>query len=455
MERTKLSEIVEIQVGKTPSRSVQDYWGIGYDWLSIKDLNNLEEGKYVLKSKEQITEKAIKETGCIRIEPDTILFSFKLSIGKIAITRKTFYTNEAIAAFKIKKPELINVNYLFYALKTVNAGEFADQGAKGYTLNKDSLSSLLVPIVDMEQQNKIVAQLDLIQSIVTKRRKSLQIIDTVPKSIFLEMFGDPISNPKNIKQEYLKNLGNWQTGGTPPRNTPAYFKGNIPWYSSGELNEIYISKSKEKITGAALMKTSAKRIEAGSILLGMYDTAALKSSITTIDASCNQAVAFAKLDEKRCNSLYVYYAVQLSKDFYLSQRLGARQKNLNKSSIKNIKIPLPEVGLQKAFSDKVLCIVYQKSKLEDSLTNLRWLLKSFLHVSFRKGELEVKSDFEVHVTDIFLQQDLLDKIDSQDFTTFEEYQKFKKLLFNLLESGKSQIKQKYDSKRKKIRLEMI
>lgn len=454
MEKIKLSEIFDIQIGKTPSRSVSDYWGIGNDWLSIADLNNLEDGKYVLNSSEQITEKAIKESGCIKIESNTILFSFKLSIGKIAITKKAFFTNEAIAALKIKNPEKYNINYLFYALKTIKTEEYADNGAKGYTLNKGTLSSILVPIIDLNQQNKIVAQLDLIQFLINKRKKSIVLLNEIVNSVFVDMFGDPIHNPKNIKKVHLNTLGNWHCGGTPSRSMPQYFIGDIPWYNSGELNDIYISKSHETISNLALEKSTAKRIERYSLLLGMYDTAALKSSINLNEASCNQAIAFAKLNEEICNVLYVYFAVQLSKKYYLDQRLGARQQNLNLTAIKNIEIPLPNITLQNEFSNKVVLLLNHKSYLQNSRDILEKLLKSFIQVTFSEKDLHEKSDIELYLGDIFLQHELFGKIQTQDFLLNEEYQQAKKILFELLESGVSQISQTYDNKTRKIILQI-
>src|SRR5690606_24960569 len=115
----------------------------------------------------------------------------------------------------------------------------------------------------------------------------------------------------------------------PSRTIDSYFKGDIPWFSSGELNNMFIYESKEKISKLAIEKTSAKHIESGSLLIGMYDTAALKSSITKINASCNQAIASAKLNEKKCTPVYVYFAIQIGREFHLSKRRGVRQRNLN------------------------------------------------------------------------------------------------------------------------------
>src|SRR5258706_9801089 len=363
MKKVKLSSIVDIQIGKTPSRNNIEYWGEGTDWLSIADLNRLSNGKYITKSSEQITEKAIKKTGHNLIPENTVLYSFKLSIGKIAITKKPFYTNEAIAALIIKPETSVSVDYLFYALKSLKPNTKTDHGAKGITLNKKSLGNIIISLPEMELQNMIVALLNRVQAVITKRETSIELCDKIIRSTFLDLFGDPISNKKNFSKIRLSQIGNWHSGGTPPRKKSDYFDGEIPWFSSGELNDVFISESKEFITNKAILETSAKVVKKNSLLIGMYDTAALKSSITLVDCSCNQAVAFANFDEKKSNALFVYFAVQLSKDYYLSRRRGARQKNLNLKIIKNIEIPLPDISLQRTFAKKIMLQLQTKQKL--------------------------------------------------------------------------------------------
>lgn len=317
------------------------------------------------------------------------------------------------------------------------------QGARLEHISKKYIENIEIPNIDIRIQNEITYTLDKIQSLIDKRKKTIELIDEIIKSTFLSMFGDPINIPIEKKMS-LKNLGNWQSGGTPKRSVKEYFVGNNLWYSSGELNEIFISKSKESISDEALKNSSAKIIEKGSLLLGMYDTAALKSSITKVKASCNQAIAFAKLDERICNPIYVYYSVQLSKKYYLNQRLGARQQNLNLMSIKNIEIPKADVKLQNKFERKVLLLLNKKLKLQNSQDLLETLFKSFIKKAFIEKKLEEKDELNKYLNDVFLQQDLLGRIKTQDFQLYEEYQNAKEILFELLESGKSIVSQKCD-----------
>lgn len=453
MKKVKLQDIVDIQIGKTPSRSNHNYWGVGFDWLSIADLSTLDNNKYISKASEQITSKAIKETGCKLIEENSVVYSFKLSIGKTAITTKSFYTNEAIAALTIRNKEELITDYLFYALKYADVSQLTDHAAKGKTLNKKTLFKIEISLPSIEYQEKVVAILNRAQSIIENRKKVVNKTDEIIKSIFLSMFGDPVLNPNKIKKVELAELGNWHSGGTPPRNKVKYFEGNIPWYTSGELNDIFISSSKEKISEEAVLKTSTKLIKKDSLLIGMYDTAALKSSVTTIDASSNQAIAFAKLNEEVCDVLFVYFAVQLSKDYYLNQRRGARQRNLNLSMVKKIEIPLPDLESQKLFINKAQNILGIKTKANKNLHSLNTLFKSILQMAF-KGELQ-KDEIKNLIDDVFQRQILVNQISNQEFETAEQYDRNKDLLFDLLEVNNSPLTQVYIKKGKKIMLQEL
>ena len=174
----------------------------------------------------------------------------------------------------------------------------------------------------------------------------------------------------------------WSSGGTPSRTEPSYFKGEIPWYTSGELNAVYIEDSIERISELALDKSSAKLIPIGSLLVGMYDTAAFKSSITTVPSACNQAIAFGQLNSNLVNTLYIYYCIQLSKDSLKKMQRGVRQKNLNLSMIKSISIPFPDIKLQNKFSEISTKLMIQRGTLEQSSDNLDSLFKSLQDQAF-------------------------------------------------------------------------
>ena len=349
MKKVKLGEVCEIRIGKTPNRSQTLYWGGDYPWLSISDMK----GKILCTTKEKITQEAVQKEKMQIVSKGTVVMSFKLSIGKVGILAENMYTNEAIANFVVKNNKMLFNEYLYYALQGMNFDSLTDRAVMGKTLNKAKLNNLSIVYNEPFMQQQIVLRLDGVNKLIESRKQQLSELSKLVKSRFNEIFGDPVLNEMGWEKHALKEFGIWKSGGTPKRNEEKYFRGHIPWITSGELEHKYIDDSFEKITEKAIECSSAKIIEKGSLLLGMYDTAGLKSSINTKVMSCNQAIAFAKLDDKITNTIYVYYVIQNLRSMLLNQQRGVRQKNFNLSMIKNISIPLPPLSLQNEFADFV------------------------------------------------------------------------------------------------------
>ena len=115
----KLAELFELQMGKTPSRNNPLYWNSkDHAWISIADISE-STGKYLNRTKEYLSDKAIIESGIKEIPANTVIMSFKLSLGKVAITPKAMYSNEAIMAFIDKEIEQIIPDYLYYLFENM------------------------------------------------------------------------------------------------------------------------------------------------------------------------------------------------------------------------------------------------------------------------------------------------------------------------------------------------
>ena len=248
----------------------------------------------------------------------------------------------------------VRMKYLYYFLdKYIEVLRYQSIGGVIKYIKLNNLSDAQIPMRSTIEQDKIIRILEKLDNEIIIRNKQLSELSNLVKSRFNEMFGDPVLNEMGWEKHALKEFGVWKSGGTPKKNEEKYFRGHIPWITSGELEHKYIDDSFEKITEKAIECSSAKIIEKGSLLLGMYDTAGLKSSINTKVMSCNQAIAFAKLDDKITNTIYVYYVIQNLRSMLLNQQRGVRQKNFNLSMIKNISIPLPPLSLQNEFADFV------------------------------------------------------------------------------------------------------
>ncbi len=188
----------------------------------------------------------------------------------------------------------------------------------------------------------------------------------------------------------LSELAEVSSGGTPKRSNKEFWNGDIPWYSSGELNDFNTIAPKEHITESGLSGSNAKLFPQGSLLIGMYDTAALKMSLLDREGTFNQAIAGVK-PNKNVNLSFILYAINSIKPELLNLRRGVRQKNLNQGIIKSILIPDIPLSEQKrivALLDMVFTDLEEtRAKAKQNLKNARDLFESYLQKVFsQKGE---------------------------------------------------------------------
>ena len=165
-----------------------EYWNTGeYDWVSIKDLGSY--GRFVGRTKETISELGRIESGIKQVPSNTLLMSFKLSLGKTSITTRPIYTNEAIMAFLDKGTFQFDLGYMWHQFRTKDWATGTNMAVMGETLNKKTLGSALIRLPDLRTQRMVASHLDVIQGQLEIAAKKLERLDTLVKSRFVEMFG--------------------------------------------------------------------------------------------------------------------------------------------------------------------------------------------------------------------------------------------------------------------------
>ena len=180
----KLGDIFTLQMGKTPARNNADYWKNGTNnWVSISDIGK--DSKFIYTTKESISDKAVIESGIKIVPQNTIIMSFKLSIGKTAITTSPIYTNEAIMAFIPKNEISCDLSFLYHLFTNKDWTEGLNKAVKGTTLNKASLSLTRIPFPSITEQKRISTNLDRIFTLIGKRKQQLSKLDELAKSRFI------------------------------------------------------------------------------------------------------------------------------------------------------------------------------------------------------------------------------------------------------------------------------
>jgi type I restriction enzyme S subunit len=385
--RVKLKDIFDLQMGKTPSRSNLEYWNTtDYKWISIADLTKT--SKYIFETKEYLSKSAIKDSGIKVIPANTVVMSFKLSIGKTAITKEDMYSNEAIMAFKDKHVINIIPEYIFYLFKYKNWEECSNKAVMGKTLNKATLSEIEVEICSIEKQRQIVNILDKIMSAVDGRKQELQLLDELIKARFVEMFGDPVKNPKGWEVVTIGDIVTEVRYGT---SKPAVEGGKYPYLRMNnltadghlDLNDLkYIDIPDDEIEKCVVRK--------GDVLFNRTNSIELVGKTVVFDLQEDMIIA-GYIIRVRLNKrllpeiLSQYMNLEALKDILRSMAKGAvNQANINAQELRSIKVYIPDMELQKQFIEMKNQV--DKSKFDTmTFAPIYDIINLYLHTHFYQG----------------------------------------------------------------------
>lgn len=374
----KLGEIFSLQMGKTPDRHSPEFWSEGTEsWISIADLSKC--NKYIENTAEKITMAAIEESGIKPIPRNTVIMSFKLSIGKVAITPKEMYSNEAIMAFIDKGVFQIEPAYLYYLLMHRDWDVGTNKAVMGKTLNKATLSQISINIHELSEQHEITKVLDAISSIIEARKQQLQKLDELVKARFVELFigkGYPTKTIDEVslgKGEYGAQSASIEYDPTRPR-----YVRITDINDDGTLNDDVVASINPD-------DDEQYRLEYGDFLFARMGATVGK---TFAFIAGNQIFAGYliryKLNQKLINPRYLFWYTKLDEywNWVKLNQSGAAQPGINAKKYGSLRIPVPPVAEQEQFAAFVEQTDKSKVAIQKALDEAQLLFDSLMQKYF-------------------------------------------------------------------------
>ena len=376
MRTVSLQQICDIQIGKTPSRSVPEFWGGELPWVTISDFAA---GRIVTTTKERITRIGAAKSGSKRIPRGTLLLSFKLSLGKRTFSGCDLFTNEAIAALHVLDHDVADRDYLYWALGSIDYDRLVDRAAKGKTLNKAKLKLLQIPLPPLDEQKRIAGILDAADALRAKRREALAQLDTLLQSTFLDMFGDPITNPIGWEKRELSHLCRFLSG----------YAWKAKSFNSDRIGSPVIRIQNVGTESSELIHTTEEPIERFWVEQGEY-LLSLSGSFRLATWNGPRALLNQRIVNLTPESIVTpaYFGSALSTQLSAIEAMGrhALVNNVALSDLKKIELCLPPLDLQQRFAAIVESIEQQKTSQRAHLDELDTLFASLQSRAFR-GDL--------------------------------------------------------------------
>ena len=301
-------------------------------------------------------------------------------IGRAAIWDKEQPIQYQNALHRVRfNDEVLPRFCLMYLRCLKEKGVIDGRYGKGVTIKhlvKSSLLSIPIPIPPLEEQERIVAELDLLSGIIDKKKEQLKAYDQLAQSIFYTMFGDPIDNPKGWETKKLGEVCIIERGGS-PRPIEKYLTeddGGINWIKIGDATEggMVISSTKQRIIPEGLKKS--RFVHKGDFLLSNSMSFG-KPYILGIDGCIHDGWLVIQDINNTFNKIYLYYFLGSPQTYesFRNMAVGGVVNNLNTTVVKNLKVAIPDATLQQEFAEKVESIERQKALIRQSIDEVQTL----------------------------------------------------------------------------------
>ncbi|CAO1659101.1 Type I restriction modification DNA specificity domain-containing protein [Halomonas sp. NYA30] len=268
--RVKLGELCHLVTkGTTPTSLGYDFSSKGIPFLRIQNLGNntvtLNDVLYI----DNKTHKALKRSN---IKPGDLLITIAGTIGRVAIVPENFpecNCNQAVAILRFDHQKLLP-NYLLYWLLTNDA--FRQISGKKVTATISNLSlgqikELEIPLLPLAEQERIAAILNKAEAICRKRKQSIQFFDELLRAVFLEMFGDPVTNPMGWDESVLQDVAHVRSGVTKGKKIDPSKAVTLPYMRVANVQDGYLLLGDIQEITVSPSDAEKCKLMAGDILL--------------------------------------------------------------------------------------------------------------------------------------------------------------------------------------------
>ena len=370
----RVSDVFDLQMGKTPSRKEPAYWNNGdYEWVSIKDLGTC--GKYVGSTRETISELGRRESGIKPVPASTLIMSFKLSLGKTAITTRETYTNEAIMAFVDKGRYPFSLDYMWHQFRSKDWTAGTNMAVMGKTLNKKTLGAATIAVPPIEEQISIARRLDYLQELTGQSECWLALLDTLVKSRFVEMFG------KCAVRVPLGKVCSFKSGKTLPKDKEMP-SGDFLYAKVGDLNlpgnETTIRLSRTYVDAAT---AKSCLIPKGAVIFPKRGGAigTNKKRVTGEDCCMDLNLMSVIPGREVCTEYLLGWFEQMDLADIAN---GSTVPQINNKDLDPLIIPLPKMELQQEFASFVAQVDKSRFIAQQQIEKLQMLYDSLAQEYF-------------------------------------------------------------------------
>ena len=389
MAKYKLGDICEIVSGSTPKTSIEEYWDGDIKWITPAEIND--DTYIVTDSVRKITDLGAKKTGLSPFPEGTVILSSRAPIGKVAIAGCAMCCNQGFKNL-ICSEKILN-KYLYWFLKgNTSFLNSLGRGATFKEISKSIVSQIEINVPDIEYQKEAADILEKVSEVIYLRKQELSALDNLIKARFVEMFGDPIQNPKGwdmqLIEEVVANEKNALKAGPfgSALKKEYYVASGYKIYGQEQVisgdctfGDYYIDEERYKS-----LENCA--VQAGDVLISLVGTYGKLLIMPEVfePGIINPRLMKITFDKEKINPYYFKFFFQSeSLKRALSENThGGTMDILNLGIVRKIAMPLPPLKLQNEFANFVNQVDKSKVAVQKALDETQMLFDSLMQKYF-------------------------------------------------------------------------
>ncbi len=360
----KLRECCEVVGGATPKREVPEYWDSpDVLWITPKDVSDLA-CPTLEDAPEYISEAGFKSCSTSMLPKGSVLVTSRAPIGNVAIAGRYLCTNQG---FKSLIPgESVDGLYLYYCMKHSSQRlQVLGNGATFKEVSKKIVEEFEIPLPPLSEQKRIAAILDKVDAIRRKRQQAIQLADDFLRAVFLDMFGDPVTNPKGWEVRPLSDLVSKLGDGL--HGTPEYDESGDYYFINGnnlDSGSIVFSDRVKRV-GDEEFKRHKKELTKNTMLVSINGTIGKVAFYQGEKVVLGKSVCYFNVIPERISSMYLYHLI--GSHYFMRYtggiETGSTIKNVSLKSMREFPVPVPSANMQGRFEVLVKRIESKKAKL--------------------------------------------------------------------------------------------
>lgn len=392
--RKKLKDVCDFYSGTGFPTQYQGRTEGEYPFYKVGDIaQNAATGKVYLELCNNYISEDIAKTikGCI-LPKDTVVFAKigeALKLNRRAITSCDCLIDNNVMGIA-PKSDFLRIQYFYFFMKNLKIQTLAESTTVP-SVRKTVLENYEIEVLSLDAQKEIENKLAFVQKIIEKRKQELSALDNIIKARFVELFGDPVTNPNNLPVATLGELSELITkGASPSWQGFSYTEDSSQtlFVTSENVREGYIDLSSPKyIEDGFNEKQKRSIIQKGDFLINIVGASIGRAAQFNLKckANMNQAAALVRVNDKRIRDKYllIYLNSDKAQMMYNSMKSDTGRANLSLQDIGNLSILLPSIDQQIDFENFVKQVDKSKVVIQKALDETQLLFDSLMQQYLR------------------------------------------------------------------------